>query len=88
MVFWKDINSLNSNLLVKYGFKQVRPPEDKIRSTSYICKIGDEVSMVLWGFGIYYGYGNNKGIYIGRYDVYPKLIYDEPLVFHQWLSVD
>ncbi|MZG29488.1 MAG: hypothetical protein F3741_01580 [Nitrospinae bacterium] len=86
--FGKDINSPNSNLLVKYGFKKVRPPEDKSGSTNYIFrtidKVGDEVSMVLWGFGIYYGYGNNKCIYIGRYDVYPKLIHDEPLSLPAW----
>lgn len=82
--FGKDIKVSQNNLLVSYGFEQVRPPKATSGSTNYICKIDGEVSMVLWGFGIYYGYGNNNGVYIGRYDVYPKLIHEEPLNLPIW----
>jgi len=82
--FGKDIKVSQNNLLVSYGFEQVRPPRATSGSTNYICKIDGEVNMVLWGFGIYYGYGNNNGVYIGRYDIYPKLIHEEPLNLPVW----
>ena len=81
--FGKDIKTSNRNLLVNYGFKQVRPPKEISGGTNYICKIG-EISIVLWGFGIYFGYGNYKGIYIGRYNFYPRLIQDELPNFPIW----
>ncbi|MZH02388.1 MAG: hypothetical protein F3745_03025 [Nitrospinae bacterium] len=81
--FGKDIKTPNKNLLVNYGFKQVRPPKEISGGTNYICQIGD-VSIVLWGFGIYFGYQNNKGVYIGRYNFYPRLIHDEPPNFPIW----
>lgn len=81
--FGKDIKIPNRNLLLDYGFKQVRPPKEISGGTNYICKIG-EVSIVLWGFGIYYGHGNNKGVFLGRYHFYPRIIQDEPPSFPIW----
>ena len=80
----KDIKAPNGNLLINYGFEQVRPPKETSGSTNYIVKIDGQISMVLWGYGIYYGYGINKGVYIGRYNVYPKLINEEPLNLPIW----
>jgi hypothetical protein len=83
--FGKDIKPLNHNLLVNYGLKQIRPPKEISGSTYYTCKIG-EIRIVLWGFGIYYDYGNNKSVYIERYNFYPQIIQDEPPSFPIWAS--
>ena len=83
--FGKDIKIPNKNLLINYGFKQVRPPKEISGSTNYICRTGKAI-LVLWGFGVFFSEGNNKGIYIGRYNFYPMLIKDEPLNFPIWAS--
>lgn len=82
--FGKDIKNSKGNLLINYGFEQIRPPKKIDGCTNYIFNIGGEVSMVLWGFGIYYGYGVSKGVYIGRYNVYPKIIHHDPLRLPIW----
>ena len=81
--FGNDIKIPNKNLLVNYGFKQVRPPKDISGSTNYIYRSG-EVTLVLLGFGVFFSQDNDKGIYIGRYNFYPGLIKDEPLNFPIW----
>ncbi len=82
--FGKDITNAKSNLLIDFGFKRIRPPKETDGSTNYICHINGESSLVLWGFGVYYVQGNNPGVYLGRYNVYPKLIHGEPLNLPIW----
>ena len=47
--FGKDIKVPNKNLLVNYGFKQVRLPKEITGSTNYICRTS-EATLVLWAF--------------------------------------
>ncbi len=82
--FGQDIKIPENNLLIRYGLERIRPPYRTSGSTSYIVRIDGEISLILWGFGIYYGYGNNKGVYLGRYDFYPKLIGEKPLNLPVW----
>jgi hypothetical protein len=81
--FGNDIKIPNKNLLVNYGFKQVRPPKEISGSTNYIYRTG-EATLVLWGFGVFFSQGNDKGIYIGRYNFYPTLIKDGSINFPIW----
>ena len=83
--FGNDIKCPTNNLLLNYGFKQVRPPKDISGCTNYIYRSG-EVNMVLLGFGVFFSQDNDKGIYIGRYNFYPNLIKDEPLNFPIWAT--
>tara|TARA_B100000676_G_scaffold310124_1_gene375671 strand:+ start:1073 stop:1744 length:672 start_codon:yes stop_codon:yes gene_type:complete len=78
--FGNDIKIHNKNLLINYGFKQVRPLKGLSGSTNYIYRT-DEATLVLWGFGVFLSERNNKGVYIGRYNFYPSLIKDELLNF-------
>ena len=78
--FGNDIKIPNKNLLVNYGFDQVRPPKYISGSTNYVCRTG-EATLVLWGFGVFLSERNNQGVYIGRYNFYPRLIKDELLNF-------
>ena len=78
--FGNDIKIPNKNLLVNYGFDQVRPPKDISGSTNYVCRTG-EATLVLWGFWVFLSERNNQGVYIGRYNFYPRLIKDELLNF-------
>tara|TARA_Y100001936_G_C15958269_1_gene604140 strand:+ start:173 stop:832 length:660 start_codon:yes stop_codon:yes gene_type:complete len=80
LFFGNDIKIPKKNLLVNYGFKQVRPPKEISGSTNYICRTS-EATLVLWGFGVFFSEGDNKGIYIGRYNFYPSIIKDESLNF-------
>ena len=61
--FGEDIKCPTNNLLLNYGFKQVRPPKDISGCTNYIYRSG-EVNMVLLGFGVFFSQDNDKGIYI------------------------
>ena len=83
--FGNDIKIPNKNLLVNYGFKPFRPPNQISGSTNYIYRAGD-ATLVLWGFGVFFSEGNDKGIYIGRYNFYPMLIKDEPINFPIWAA--
>ena len=78
--FGNDVKISNKNLLVNYGFDQIRPPKDISGSTNYVCKTG-EATLVLWGFGVFLSERNNQGVYIGRYNFYPRLIKDELINF-------
>ena len=78
--FGNDIKIHNKNLLINYGFDQVRPLKGLSGSTNYIYRT-DEATLVLWGFGVFLSERNNKGVYIGRYNFYPSLIKDELLNF-------
>ena len=78
--FGNDVKISNKNLLVNYGFDQIRPPKDISGSTNYVCKTG-EATLVLWGFGVFLSERNNQGVYIGRYNFYPRLIKNELLNF-------
>ena len=80
----KDIKVPENNLLIRYGLERIRPPQGTTGNSNYVVRFDGEVSLALWGFGIYYGYGKNQGVYIGRYNVYPKLIHDEPLSLPVW----
>ena len=81
--FGNDVKISNKNLLVNYGFDQIRPPKDISGSTNYVCKTG-EATLVLWGFGVFLSERNNQGVYIGRYNFYPMLIQDDPLSLPIW----
>lgn len=83
--FGKDIKNSKNNLLINCGFERVRPPEEIEGCTNYIRRIDGGASLVLWGFGIYYGYGSRKGVYLGRYKVFPELIHNEPLSLPIWV---
>ncbi|QPJ62504.1 MAG: hypothetical protein G3M70_11740 [Candidatus Nitronauta litoralis] len=84
--FGKDIKNPGNNLLIRYGLEKFRPPKRLDGSTNYIATINGEVRLILWGFGIYFGCGNNSGVYLGRFDFYPKLIGEVPLNPPFWSS--
>lgn len=86
--FGQDIKAPEGNLLVSYGFEKLRPSKGISGSTNYIVKVDNEVNLALWGFGIYYGYGINDGIYVGRYDCFPKLIGKRSLNLPVWSPSD
>ena len=66
----RDIKHPDGNLLLQYGFERLRPPAGVSGCSQYTLRTG-EVTIRLWGFGVYIG--REQGIYLNRYEFLPRL---------------
>lgn len=67
-----DVRREAGNLLLARGFERVRAADGSSASSQYTLRVGHERRIRLWGFGIFYGNGD-EGIYLNRFEFLPRL---------------
>ena len=68
----RDIVRSEGNLLLEAGFVKQRPPDGESGSTRYTLALAGGGSLMLWGFGLYYGTAQQGGVYLSRYQFQPQ----------------
>lgn len=74
--FWlwgQDIRHQEGNLLLRYGFERARPPDAVQGSRCYTLRLDPQWTVVLWGFGLFYGDQTQGGLYLSRFRFSPLL---------------
>ncbi len=74
--FWlwgQDIRRQEGNLLLSLGFERTRPPDDAQGSRCYTLRLDARRTVVLWGFGLFYGDRALGGLYLSRFALSPCL---------------
>jgi hypothetical protein len=69
-----DVRRADGNLLLEYGFRRFRVPQGQRGSSAYTLHIGPGESVVLWGFGLFYGHESLGGLYLPRAGFEPRLL--------------
>lgn len=75
--FWlwgQDIRRPAGNLLLRHGFERTRPPDGVQGSRCYTLRLDAHRTVVLWGFGIFYGDRAHGGLYLSRFGLVPLLL--------------
>lgn len=75
--FWlwgQDIRRPEGNLLLRLGFERTRPPDGVQGSRCYTVRLDAHRTVVLWGFGIFYGDAGTGGLYLSRFSLSPLLL--------------
>lgn len=67
----RDVEYLDGNLLMQFGFERLRDHTSEGRSTCYRLD-QDEFHICLWGFGMFFGRRDLGGLYLGRFDFCPR----------------
>ncbi len=84
----QDILRPEGNWLTKIGFERVEPPADRSEfSSMYTLALPQERSIVLRGFGIFYGDQKRGGIFLPRFDFRPRYSLRPQLQCPPW-SID
>jgi len=84
----QDIRCPEENLLLRYGFTRVRPPEGISGSSAYMLHQDDDHTMTLWGFGLFYAQRSIGGIFIRRFAFTPLLTHHTQLSPMVWSPED
>lgn len=74
--FWlwgQDIRCPEGNILLRHGFTRARPPDTRQGSRCYTLQLDPGRTVVLWGFGIFYGDRAHGGLYLSRFGLAPLL---------------
>ena len=69
----RDIRYKPGNLLLRYGFSRFRVPEGRQGSSAYTLELGEH-SIVVWGWGVWYGDGREENLYLPRHTMRPELM--------------
>ena len=67
----RDVEHLDGNLLIDFGFKRYRDRETEDRSTCYRLD-QDRLHVALWGFGMFFGSREWGGLYLDRFEFCPR----------------
>ncbi|MEM7453637.1 MAG: hypothetical protein AAF456_04705 [Planctomycetota bacterium] len=67
----QDIEYHGGNLLMRFGFQRHRDRETWDRSTCYRLD-QDQLHVVLWGFGMFFGRRDLGGLFLGRAEFCPE----------------
>lgn len=62
-----------NNILLRYGFTRTRPPDAVQGSRYYTLHLDAHRTVVLWGFGLFYGDQAEGGLYLSRFRLSPLL---------------
>ena len=74
----KDVQYLDGNLLMRFGFERHRDQETKASCTCYRLE-EDQLNVSLWGFGMFFGSRDLGGLYLGRFEFWPSWTLAESL---------
>ena len=80
----QDVLYARGNLLVRYGLERVAGRGAGGRSAVYAGSINDRGGVWLRGAGVFYSRGSGAGIFLGRYDVRPRVIACDAPPLEKW----
>ena len=80
----QDVLYPGGNLLVRYGLERVAGQGPRGRSGVYTRSINDRGAVWLRGAGVFYSRGSGAGIFLGRYDVRPRVIACDAPPLEKW----
>ena len=84
-----DISRPEGNWLVELGFERIPPPADRESESSvYTLKLANGRSVVLRGFGVFYGDAKLGGIFLPRYEFCPRYTSTAELESPPWSDTD
>ena len=66
----RDVERVEGNLLMEFGFERHRECEIDPQSTCYRLDC-DELHVCLWGFGMFFGRRDLGGLFVNRFDFRP-----------------
>lgn len=69
-----DIRRTEGNLLLHYGLQRECVNNGATHVSSYNIQLEPAATLILWGFGFFYGKPEYGGIYMGRYVFTPQLL--------------
>ncbi|TWU11718.1 hypothetical protein CA54_05270 [Symmachiella macrocystis] len=85
----QDILRAEGNWLLELGFKRIRPPKKrKDCSSVYQLELSGGQSVVLRGFGVFFGDRARGGVFLPRYEFTPRFTSQFPLVSPPWSTSD
>lgn len=84
-----DILRPEGNWLIEIGFKRIQPPaKRKGYSSVYALELPKRRSIVLRGFGVFYGAHHRGGVFLPRYEFLPKYTKQSFLKCPPWSIAD
>lgn len=84
-----DILRLEGNWLLEVGFTRIEPPADRDSSSSvYSLGLPNGRSIVLRGFGVFYGDHRYGGIFLPRFEFNPRYTKEATLQRPPWSDSD
>jgi len=83
-----DIESLEGNLLIQYGFQRIENPADSNVASLYRLNISPTTRIILRGFGIFFGDDEWGGLFLRRFGFTPQLTPSSDLSAPLWSSED
>src|ERR1700760_3995135 len=69
-VFGRDVLCSMNNLLIQYGFRQVRCPRGGLTQYELCGGLNKNSHVFLWGFGVFFG-SEEEGIFLTRSEFAP-----------------
>ena len=80
----QDVLYPRGNLLIRYGLERVAGQGPRGRSGVYTRSINDRGGVWLRGAGVFYSRGSGAGVFLGRYDVRPRVIACDAPPLEKW----
>jgi hypothetical protein len=80
----RDIRHPGGNILCRYGFLPQRPANPDCGSTAYVLTPRPELTIVLWGFGMFYGDAERTAMFLKRYEFTPRLTSQRQTPWAMW----
>ena len=81
----QDVKRKEGNLLLNYGFTCERPPQGAEKaSTAYLLKLGNQESLMLWTFGLFYARAPIGGMLLKRQKFMPLLTPTSEALTNTW----
>ena len=70
----RDIESIEGNVLVRYGFQRLARPAVRDESSQYRLEFSQSSRIILRGFGVFYGDDQLGGVFLPRFKFTPLLL--------------
>lgn len=82
----QDVLSPAGNLLIRYGLERLDARGPDGRTAGYTRSINDRGGVWLRGAGVFYSSGCGTGIFLGRYDMRPRMIACDAPPLDAWMD--
>ena len=82
----QDVLYPGGNLLIRYGLERIAAQGADGRTAGYTCSINDGGGVWLRGAGMFYSPGCGSGIFLGRYDMRPRMITCDAPPLKTWIE--
>ena len=82
----QDVLYPGGNLLIRYGLERIASRGPDGRTAGYTCPINDRGGVWVRGSGVFYSRGFGLGIFLGRYDMRPRVITCDAPPLKTWME--